>query len=141
LEFVQVSDARNGGSISRLGSVIQFKPRKREGFFPEPLEKYSSIAQTEVRGKVDTPEFARAQAPSMELVDGRTRRNVVVDCFSFAIGRSLESNLALPQSYVSRSHAMITQEGDQFVLEDTRSRHGTFVNGEQVNRDRFDPAI
>jgi len=70
----------------------------------------------------------------MELVDGPSRRSVVIDRFPFVIGRSSECNLALPQSYVSRNHATITLDGAQFVLEDTRSRHGTFVNGEQVIR-------
>jgi serine phosphatase RsbU (regulator of sigma subunit)/pSer/pThr/pTyr-binding forkhead associated (FHA) protein len=88
---------------------------------------------------VDTPEFAQTQALSMEFVDGPSRRTVVVDCFPFVIGRSSECNLALPQSYVSRSHAMITRDGGQFALEDTKSRHGTFVNGEQVSRRTLRP--
>jgi serine phosphatase RsbU (regulator of sigma subunit) len=68
----------------------------------------------------------------MELVDGLNRRPVVINHFPFVIGRSSECDLALPQSYVSRSHAAITHDGAQFVLEDAQSRHGTFVNGEQV---------
>ena len=63
---------------------------------------------------------------------GPSRRTVVIDRLPFVIGRSSECNLALSQSYVSRSHATITHDGTQFVLEDTQSRHGTFVNGEQV---------
>ncbi len=83
---------------------------------------------------MDTTEFAQPQALSMEFVDGPNRRAVVVDRFPFAIGRSSESDLSLSQSYVSRGHARITREGGQFVLEDTNSRHGTFVNGEEVNK-------
>ena len=79
-------------------------------------------------------EFTQAQALSMELVDGPNRRTVLVDHFPFVIGRSSESSLALSQSYVSRNHAQITREGGQLLLEDTSSRHGTFVNGEQVER-------
>jgi pSer/pThr/pTyr-binding forkhead associated (FHA) protein len=70
----------------------------------------------------------------MELVDGSSRRTVVIDRVTFVIGRSSECNLALPQAYVSRNHAKITHDGTQFVLEDTNSRHGTFVNGEPVTR-------
>jgi serine phosphatase RsbU (regulator of sigma subunit) len=70
----------------------------------------------------------------MELVDGASRRTVAIDRFPFVIGRSPECNLALPQSYVSRNHATIEHDGAQLVLEDTNSRHGTFVNGEQVTR-------
>jgi serine phosphatase RsbU (regulator of sigma subunit) len=75
----------------------------------------------------------------MELVDGSSRRTVVINRFPFVIGRSSECNLALPQSYVSRNHATIARNGGQFVLEDTNSRHGTFVNGEQVTRRTLQP--
>jgi phosphoserine phosphatase RsbU/P len=75
----------------------------------------------------------------MELVDGSSRRTVVIDQFPFVIGRSAECNLALPQSYVSRSHATITHDGTQFVLHDAQSRHGTFVNGEQITSHALQP--
>jgi phosphoserine phosphatase RsbU/P len=88
---------------------------------------------------VDITESRQTQVLSMELVDGSSRRTVVIDRFPFVIGRSSECNLALPQSYVSRNHATITHDGAQFVLEDTQSRHGTFVNGEQVTRRTLQP--
>jgi len=81
---------------------------------------------------VDITEFPQAQVLSMELVNGSSRRPVVINHFPFVIGRSSECDLALPQSYVSRNHATVTHDGAQFVLEDTKSRHGTCVNGEQV---------
>jgi phosphoserine phosphatase RsbU/P len=83
---------------------------------------------------VDMTESPQTRALSMELVDGSSRRAIVIDRFPFVIGRSPECNLTLPQSYVSRSHATITQDGTRLVLEDTQSRHGTFVNGKQVTR-------
>lgn len=83
---------------------------------------------------MNTTEFAPSQALSMELVDGKNRRTVVVDRFPFVIGRSSDSDLSLSQPYVSRGHARIARDGGQFLLEDTNSRHGTFVNGEQVKR-------
>src|SRR6185437_5937485 len=36
-------------------------------------------------------------------------------------------------------HAMITRDGGQFALEDTKSRHGTFVNGKQVSKRTLRP--
>ena len=84
-------------------------------------------------------ESLQTQALSMELVDGSSRRTVVIDRFPFVIGRSSECNLALPQSYVSRSHATITHDGTHFVVEDAQSRHGTFVNGEQVTSRALQP--
>jgi phosphoserine phosphatase RsbU/P len=68
----------------------------------------------------------------MELVDGSSRRTIVLSRFPFVIGRSPECDLVLAQSYVSRNHATITYDGAHFVLEDRKSRHGTFVNGDLV---------
>src|ERR1019366_8610959 len=94
---------------------------------------------TEVEVEVDMTESPQTQALSMQLVDGSSRRTVVINRFPFVIGRSSECDLALPQSYVSRNHATITCDGAQFVLEDTQSRHGTFVNGEQVTSRTLQP--
>lgn len=88
---------------------------------------------------MDTTELAQIQALSMEFIDGPNARTVLVNCFPFVIGRSSESNLALPQSYVSRGHARITQDRGELVIEDTNSRHGTFVNGEPINRKTIRP--
>ncbi len=83
---------------------------------------------------MDITESQQIQALSMQLIDGASRRTIVIDQFPFVIGRSPECNLTLPHSYISRSHARITREGAEVVLEDTKSSHGTFVNGEQVAR-------
>ena len=85
--------------------------------------KYLRVSNCAIKGAchVNTTEFAQAQALSMELVDGSTRRTVVIDRFPFVIGRSSDCNLALPQSYVSRSHAAITHDGARFVLEDAQT--------------------
>jgi serine phosphatase RsbU (regulator of sigma subunit)/pSer/pThr/pTyr-binding forkhead associated (FHA) protein len=75
----------------------------------------------------------------MQLIDGASSRIIVIERYPFVIGRSAQSDLALPQTYISRSHAKITLEGEQFVLEDTSSSHGTFVNGARITRHRLQP--
>jgi sigma-B regulation protein RsbU (phosphoserine phosphatase) len=75
-----------------------------------------------------------ATVPSMRLIDGESRDAIQVDQFPFVIGRSVDCHLVLSHSFVSRSHAVILIEGEQLVIEDTHSRHGTFVNGKRVTR-------
>ena len=54
------------------------------------------------------------------------------------IGRAPESDVVLPyDSEVSRRHAEIRREGAHFVIYDLGSINGTFVNEEQVNRQRL----
>jgi len=75
-------------------------------------------------------------APASLLVTdpGGSRQRVPVNPVPFQIGRQPESNLILRDSRVSRTHARILVEGQEYVLEDAGSRHGTFVNGKRITR-------
>lgn len=70
----------------------------------------------------------------MYLIDGQKSDTILIDRFPFLIGRSPECQLLLSQPFVSRTHAVLMREGEQLVVEDKNSRHGTFVNGELVAR-------
>jgi len=55
----------------------------------------------------------------------------------FTIGRSSDNDLVLPQMNISRAHAEILVEGEQYTLRDLGSRHGTLVNGTRIDRVRL----
>jgi pSer/pThr/pTyr-binding forkhead associated (FHA) protein len=50
------------------------------------------------------------------------------------IGRMRENDVAIQNLAVSRYHATLTREGDAFVLEDSGSENGCYVNGERTAR-------
>ena len=76
-----------------------------------------------------------AGAASLVVVDpSGHRKRVPVDPIPFLIGRQPGNHLILRDSRVSRAHARIVVENGGYVLEDTGSRHGTFVNGKRVKR-------
>jgi serine phosphatase RsbU (regulator of sigma subunit) len=50
----------------------------------------------------------------------------------FSIGRRSGNDLQLVGSDVSRDHAEISRDADNYVLRDRGSRYGTFVNSQQV---------
>ncbi|MEO6601308.1 MAG: GGDEF domain-containing protein [Polyangiaceae bacterium] len=52
----------------------------------------------------------------------------------FRIGRSQDCELWLGDDGVSRKHARIFQEGPSYLIEDTESANGTFVQGQRVSR-------
>ena len=53
------------------------------------------------------------------------------------IGRDAGMQVVLGDGKVSRHHATICREGDGWVVADAESRHGTFVNGARVSRQRL----
>lgn len=68
-----------------------------------------------------------------------TRREQEITALPFRIGRQAESELTLRDSRISRQQAQIIRVNGGLVLEDSGSRHGTFVNGEKVLRHELKP--
>jgi hypothetical protein len=54
-----------------------------------------------------------------------------------SIGRAEQSDIPLADPGVSRKHARVVREGDDFIVEDLRSTNGTEVNGQPIRRRRL----
>ncbi len=75
--------------------------------------------------------------PTLVLVQGQEQRSLVLDHSPFSIGRKVDNDLVIADARVSRDHALITSEGGGFFVTDQGSKHGTFVNGERVERQKL----
>jgi len=53
------------------------------------------------------------------------------------IGRAPTNSITIANGSVSTNHARILKSADGFVIEDLKSRNGTFVNGEKVTEKRL----
>jgi sigma-B regulation protein RsbU (phosphoserine phosphatase) len=62
------------------------------------------------------------------------RSRVEIEPLPFQIGRHADNHLVIRDNRVSRSHCRITVEQGRYIIEDLSSRHGTWVNGQQVSR-------
>ncbi len=62
------------------------------------------------------------------------RSRVPLEPLPFVLGRHSDNDLVLRDNRVSRAHARIFVEKGHYVVEDLNSRHGTWVNGEQIHR-------
>lgn len=49
-------------------------------------------------------------------------------------GRQLENDIVFHEDFLSRFHAEIVHEGNQYILYDKESTSGTFVNGRKIDR-------
>jgi phosphoserine phosphatase RsbU/P len=62
-----------------------------------------------------------------------SERDVQITGPVFTLGRQGDNDLVLLDNRISRRHAQILQAPEGFRIEDLGSRHGTFVNGQQVD--------
>lgn len=79
--------------------------------------------------------------PPAKLVcdHGTERRVIPLDHVPFTIGRRTDSDLVITDARVSREHAAIQLEAADYVLVDSGTRHGTYVNGRKIDRHKLEP--
>jgi phosphoserine phosphatase RsbU/P len=75
--------------------------------------------------------------PSLMFVQGNDQRNMLLDHTPFTVGRKVDKDLVIADPRVSRDHATIISENGEFFVADQGSKHGTFVNGERVQRQKL----
>jgi sigma-B regulation protein RsbU (phosphoserine phosphatase) len=62
------------------------------------------------------------------------RARTSIEPLPYLIGRQADNHLVLRDNRASRSHARVIRESSDYFIEDLKSRHGVYVNGERVQR-------
>ena len=75
--------------------------------------------------------------PSLIYVQGNEQRSIILNRTPFSVGRKVDKDLVIPDPRVSRDHAVIVAESGDFYVVDQGSKHGTFVNGERISRQKL----
>ncbi|HEX9759830.1 MAG TPA: SpoIIE family protein phosphatase [Candidatus Acidoferrales bacterium] len=76
-----------------------------------------------------------SRQPRLVLIEPTgASREVTITATPFRIGRQTGNELTLRDSRISRLQAQIQIENGRYILEDMGSRHGTFVNGQKVEK-------
>src|SRR5713226_9347975 len=92
-----------------------------------------------VLNSIRTPQSSGSGVfPALVLVQGNEQKNIVLNRNPFSVGRKVDKDLVIADPRVSRDHAQIIQEESVFFLVDQGSKHGTFVNGERIQRQRLE---
>ena len=66
-------------------------------------------------------------------------REIVLDHFPAEIGRGTDVALRIDDRWISRKHCRLELDGDQVIVHDLGSRHGTYVNGVAIESSRLLP--
>src|SRR3982074_693385 len=76
--------------------------------------------------------------PALVLVQGNEQKNIVLNRTPFSVGRKVDKDLVIADPRVSRDHALIVREVGLWSVLAQGSKHGTFVNGERIQRQKLD---
>ncbi len=71
------------------------------------------------------------------LIDGSRESPREISHSPYTVGRMPGSDILLEDAFVSRRHAEILFEDGQFFIVDQGSKHGTFLNGSPITRQRL----
>ncbi len=92
-----------------------------------------------VLNSIRTPQSSGSGVfPALVLVQGNEQKNIVLNRTPFSVGRKVDKDLVIADPRVSRDHALIVLEENGFFLVDQGSKHGTFVNGERIQRQKLE---
>ena len=75
--------------------------------------------------------------PVLIYVQGEQQQTISLNHTPYTVGRKVDRDLVIPDPRVSREHASIVAENGEFFVVDLGSKHGTFVNGERVDRHKL----
>jgi len=78
-------------------------------------------------------------APVLLFVQGAEQRRIVIDHTPFTIGRKTDRDLPIPDSRVSREHALIVAEDGRYFIVDQGGRSGVYVNRLRRERHQLEP--
>ena len=80
------------------------------------------------------PDTGSGLFPTLVFVQGNEQRTISLNHSPFTVGRKADKDLVIADPRVSRDHAIIVSEDGKFTVVDQGSKHGTFVNGERIER-------
>lgn len=111
-----------------LGGKRREKQKQEEPicYTPEDYEPQVSEQPTEYLGKERTPEGILRYEGTGSL------SNVTVEHVPFLLGSGEQADAVLKAQGISRLHAKITKEGEDYYIEDMNSMNGTWLNDQML---------
>ena len=97
----------------------------------------STVVLTDIKSALASAEKEAAAKPAALLVVGGDLNGTIFDLDkpSLTIGRSPDCEIALEFNGISRNHFKLLANGEEYVLQDSGSKNGTFLNNKKVEAD------
>jgi serine phosphatase RsbU (regulator of sigma subunit)/pSer/pThr/pTyr-binding forkhead associated (FHA) protein len=121
-----IRDAWHSGATDVL--CLPLTPDLLDGSLKRAMKPFQEQRDQEIVG---------AQARFRYLDDAGKERWISIVPPKFTIGRSSTNDLVLSQMSVSRAHAEVLVQENEYILRDLGSKHGTFLNGSKIEQARL----
>jgi hypothetical protein len=121
-------------SKSELTSTLHLSSRENSTSPAGVLDDYLSSLSEQDRVVVATIQSSGGEKAMFLINRGESKgARFLITHEGATIGRSSSSGVFLDDVTVSRSHAVVEKKGTAFVLRDSGSLNGTYVNNESVS--------
>jgi FHA domain len=121
-------------SKSELTSTLHLSSRENSTSPAGVLDDYLSSLSEQDRAVVATIQSSGGEKAMFLINRGESKgARFLITHEGATIGRSSSSGVFLDDVTVSRSHAVVEKKGTAFVLRDSGSLNGTYVNNESVS--------
>jgi len=98
--------------------------------------------ETQAHSVTDFPELLRFNRYRLIVIEGPEQgKEVIAERRVFTIGSAYDSDLALDDTTVSRSHCRIVFDGGGYVLEDLDSKNGTYIETHRIKSAYLRPGV
>lgn len=86
---------------------------------------------------MESPEISNPR-PVLEIQTGKYKgQRITLSADEVIIGRGDTARIRLPSPDVSREHCRLTYANRRLIVEDLKSRNGTFINGRPITGKRY----
>lgn len=125
------TNAEGSSYCSRCGAILEVKACSEEATLGIPvIEPEVEEEESEITPPVSAPAKGTAMLVIKKGPDAGM--NFTLQSEVTVIGRHPESDIFLDDITVSRRHAEIRKEGEGYVITDTGSLNGTYLNRERI---------
>lgn len=118
-----------------LTTVLHLESKEPRGLATEALEEYISTLEDLDRKVIREIQTSNGDKAMVLIYRGQSKgARFLITKEGASIGRSPSSAIFLDDVTVSRSHARIEREGADFLLRDSVSLNGTYLNSKSVTQ-------
>ena len=116
-------------SQNELTTTIHLGLREVSNSSEKHLEEQLALLSPEDRAVVAEIQGSKGEKAMILIARGANKGSrFLVTAEGVSVGRSASSSIFLDDVTVSRSHATISKQGNNFVLKDEGSLNGTYIN-------------